>query len=1342
MKRLNTLIYIVITLTFSTFTLISFAQVQIATNYYYNNFDGGELGIGITQRGNSAGLTLSAQAASNLAVENGYSLMSSGNNTPASYQFNFLSNSTDLNTETFGWEWTFIYKNSSNTANSTDVIVPGQNAWKYWFLSSGNFDNPNTGYYLTQDGSSLKLRWRYSNEPWENRYNELAFFDMSSLGSGWQNKTYAIRVQRLKRQGDFVWHLYVDEYTSANREARTERGNPAYHGNINTYTSTSSGLHINSTSSGRFQFDEIKMYAMKFQLQGANDAAFGISSPLYNGQKNAVIYGLQVMTRGLFDINTLILDLSVFDGSKGVGAIFENAKLFKSADNYFGNSDDVSVTNLTIDWRQIKAENFAKTRLFTTGAADGSMLPAAYYCVKADVKSDAPSGVTYNFTNLVKVGGEAAQIDYVAQNGVNAGGTTTNPSTSGSTKDWTGASNVNSNWSNPDNWSPIGVPGVSDLARIGVVSYGNKPNPTVTATQTVGNIVFGTNVNAASTTLTINANVILTVNNNLENNSTATIGGSGTLEVKGTFIAKPSAAPVKITTANVGTLNAINLLLNSTSTGVVFNANGANLLIKNAIQTYGTNTATFALVSGSTLTLTGALPFSLGASTNTITLDNNSTVVYGAALKQSVNTTLSYKNISFSGAGAKEIGNGTLNVSGNWNSTGGKINLTTGSVNFNGSNQTITDNGSDAGNGVTFGNVSLTGGTKTLSGNGKFSLAVCRFLTLGENTILQTSDKLTLKASALGSASVAAIPGSSSVQGNVTVERYVQGGAKDMWRSYRMFSSPVYDNSSPTKTYSFTQFIDNMLITGKAAGFDQINNSATGAWTYNNGFVAIPSINAAVDVGRGAYILYRGDRTNGAAKVSAPYVDPETIIMDFKGTLNQQSVHVPLTHGSTTFSFLGNPYAATIDWNLVQKSSNVEATIRIWNPEKKQYATHNGQYGVNGGARYIGPGQGFFVQTTNNSSPYVTFTESSKVSNVAQSVPLYNKVMSVRDNTIGNSFLTTNSVIEEAPVQIRVTLQRDGFENQDETLVLLQKNEVATIAGYDVERTGGEAVFLSSLSGEGKKMAINYMPHISSLSVVNLDVNMSNNGGYKMSIDLTDVPLGYELKLRDKLLNTFTDLSADGTTYALTVDKAQAATMGDRFEILISPPTTLPVVFTEFNGDKTNQGVLLKWKTSSEQSNSYFEIRRAGEEKIFTPIGTVLPNSNGTYQLLDVSPLSGNNYYKLYQVDKDGKSVAYDKVVIVKNQLNENTVSQLSVYPTVVETNFTVRYNGALASKEALIKITDMSGKALLQKKVAVAEISNGYVEGFPAVGSGVYTLSVLDINGGKQLGTAKIIKK
>lgn len=1333
MKRLNTLLYIiVVTFVLSVFVLQTRAQVYKATGYYYNNFDEGTLGADITQVGSNAGLSVSSSATNNLAAENGYCLESSGSNTPSAYQFSFIANNTNLNAEDYGWEWTLIYKNSSSTANQSDVITAGQNAWKYWFLSSGNFANPTTGYYLTQDGTSLALRWRYSNEPWENRYSQFASFDMSSLGAGWESKTYAIRVQRIKRQGSYVWILFVDEYTSTVKEAKTRRGNLAYHGTLNNYTN--SGLHINSTTSGRFKFDEMKMYSMKLSITGANDASYGVSNPLYPGLQNAVIYGLKIETRGYFDIYQMKISLNgnITDVVEGT------MRLKKSLDSYFGDANDTNVATLGYDNGAIQNYNISDT-FYSIGQADGSLALAFYYFITVNIKNSPTSGSTFSISGAPELNGLNSQVNYSNPTSGTVVNVNTGPTNTGKVFDWKGTNS--SDWNLQTNWSPNnqGVPGENDVARIGVSQTFNH-QPQVSGERKVGNILIGT-TNSAVPVLDIVSGGKLTVKNLFENLEGITIKGAGILDVLGSYIAKPTAS-AKTTTSEVATLNTTNLVINTENRAVTFNATGANILVKNALQTSGANAATFTLGSGSVLTLTGASPFSLAASTNTITFDNNSTVVYGAAVNQTINTTLSYKNISFSGAGTKQTGAGTLNVSGSWNSAGGKVNLTSGTVSFNGANQTITDGGSDNDNGIIFGNISVSGGTKTLAGSGKFALAVGRFLTLAANTILQTSDKLTLKASSLGSASVSAIPSSSSVQGNVTVERYVQGGAKDMWRSYRMFSSPIYDNNnSSNRTYSFTQFIDNMLITGKSAGFDQINNSATGAWTYNNGFIAIPNINTAVDVGRGAYILYRGDRTNGAAKVSVPYVDPESIIMDFKGKLNQQDVHVPLTHGSTTFSFLGNPYAATIDWTLVQKS-NVEATIRIWNPEKKQYATHNGQHGINGGARYIGPGQGFFVQTTSNSSPYVTFTENSKVSNVAQSVPLYNKVMSVRDNTIGNAFSGSSNFVEEEPVQIRVKLQRDGFENQDETLVLLQKNELATLSGYDVERTGGEAVFLSSLSAEGRKMAINYMPHISTLSVVNLDVNMSNNGNYKMTIDLADVPLGYELKLRDKFLNTFTDLSTSGTTYTLTADKAQATTMGDRFEILISPPKTLPVVFTEFSGSKTNQGVSLKWKTSSEQDNKRFEIRRAGEEQIFTTIGTVASNSSGTYQLLDASPLSGNNYYKLYQIDNDGKSAAHNKVVVVKHQLNENISSQLSVYPTVVETSYTVKFTGDLTTDRFVMKLIDITGKEVSNKVLSKAEIFNGYSSDFPATSAGIYFATLVDLVNGNQLGMVKIIKK
>jgi hypothetical protein len=1213
----------------STFIILLFtfsvnAQVYTATDYYYNNFDGGQLGSGITPVGGSVGLSISSNSTNNLATANGYCLQSSGNNVPSAYQFSFIGNNTNLDNESFGWEWTFIYKNSSNTADKSDVITAGQNGWKYWFLSTGNFSNPNTGYYLTQDGSSLALRWRYDNDPWGNRYNQLINFNMSSLGTGWENKTYAIRVQRIKRQGQFVWHLFVDEYTATVKEAATDRGE-AYHGTLNTYAN--SGLHINSTTAGRFKFDEIKMYSMKLQIYGANAAANGISNPLYANQQNAIIYGLQFQTRGYFDIYQFKVDLT-----GNVTSIIDRTtvKINKSTDGVFGNADDTYLVTLAsnnvfdsaIQYYGSASSPFA--RFWSVGTVDGSTSAAGYLFLSANVLANPNFSNTFAVTGVSLLQGASNSDNYTSTSGT-VNNAAAAPSASGKIYDWVGGTNswsTASNWSLADNTTPSTAPTSNDFVRIGV-NKSFTQMPTVSVSAAVGNLTIG-GTNGNTPTITINSGTTLTVNGAFVNSRTSTIKGTGNLV-----------------------------------------------------------------------------------------------------------------------------------VAGNWTSSGGKINLTNGDVSlqFNSANdQTIKDDGSDAGNGVVFGNVTFTGGaTKTLSGIGKFAVEVGKFLTMGANTTLQTNGVLTLKSSVNGSASVAAVPSTSSIRGLVTVEKYIQGGNKNMWRTNRLLSSPVYDNTSSFtnanvdggRKFSFTQFIDDMLITGiggAANGFDVNTTNETSAWTYIGAFTPIPNINTSLNVGRGAFIYYRGDRNNPTGKLVAPYVDAESIVMTFKGNLNQQSVTVPLTGTN----LLGNPYAATIDWLAVTKTANVGSVIKIWNPKNRQYSVFNGEYGINDGSRYIGSGQAFFVQLTNSSSGSVTFTEASKVSAVNQSSASFNKLMSVEPGNLSTRTMegVDNPIGIEPATKMRVQLSRDNTENSDETLVILRRGELATVAGFDVERSGGEAVFLSSLSAEGKKMAINYMPHISEISSFKLGVDAANNGNYTFTFSLQDMPIGYEAKLKDNYLNSITDI-VEGFEYNFTVDRSRSASFGNaRFEILLSPITTLPVIITNFSGLKKADGILLTWSTSSESNNSHFEILRADDAQQYTSIGKVVPNASGNYTLLDKSPLAGNNYYKLVQVDVDGKANAYKERVAIKFDLNKTTGNDVVVYPTQVQSTFTLKYNGSLTSNNYLINITDASGKEVYRIKAVKDEVTNGTKGELSMVPAGVYFVTLLDAVTSKKIGATKLIKK
>ncbi|RZL07742.1 MAG: hypothetical protein EOO89_22630, partial [Pedobacter sp.] len=212
------------------------AQEVISTTdrYYYNNFDNGSLGTALTQIGATPALAVSTPSSTNnLGITAGHALTSTGNGLAGGLNLSFTSSGTNLNDETYGYEWTMLYRNSGGNTDNSDIVDNGENAWKYWFYADGANLNTSRGYFLTQVGSTLYLRYRYSNSSDASHYNNLISLDLNSIGGN--NTTYAIRVQRLKRSGQYVWHLFVDPYTTSVKQGMTERGGTgAYEGTLNT----------------------------------------------------------------------------------------------------------------------------------------------------------------------------------------------------------------------------------------------------------------------------------------------------------------------------------------------------------------------------------------------------------------------------------------------------------------------------------------------------------------------------------------------------------------------------------------------------------------------------------------------------------------------------------------------------------------------------------------------------------------------------------------------------------------------------------------------------------------------------------------------------------------------------------------------------------------------------------------------------------------------------------------------------------------------------------------------------------------------------------------------------
>lgn len=94
----------------------------------------------------------------------------------------------------------------------------------------------------------------------------------------------------------------------------------------------------------------------------------------------------------------------------------------------------------------------------------------------------------------------------------------------------------------------------------------------------------------------------------------------------------------------------------------------------------------------------------------------------------------------------------------------------------------------------------------------------------------------------------------------------------------------------------------------------------------------------------------------------------------------------------------------------------------------------------------------------------------------------------------------------------------------------------------------------------------------------------------------------------------------------------------------------LPIELIEFKGWNDKIGNHLTWTTLSEIDNLGFEIQRSSNGVNWFPIGFVDGNrttmQKSSYDFIDQNPRSGNNLYRLKQINLDG-SYEYSKVISV-----------------------------------------------------------------------------------------------
>jgi hypothetical protein len=520
------------------------------------------------------------------------------------------------------------------------------------------------------------------------------------------------------------------------------------------------------------------------------------------------------------------------------------------------------------------------------------------------------------------------------------------------------------------------------------------------------------------------------------------------------------------------------------------------------------------------------------------------------------------------------------------------------------------------------------------------SLDLTGILTL-QTGIFNTSDALTLKSTAASTAQVAESAG--AILGNVTVERYIPAR-----RAFRFLSAPTTGGTINSNWQEGAPATDPVGLGtditgngGAANGFDVSGSNNPSLFTHNNvtaTWEAVTSTNSTLTAGTPYRILIRGDRTvNQASNGAAP---TETTLRS-TGTLVTGPVLVTgLNPAGGGFSFVGNPYQATVDMQQMLEDDDAvnvnDNFYYVWDPTvgtRGAYVTVNLATNTNTNStsdanKYLHPTQAFFVQTQNSGQASLMFKEEFKVILGTDTPDIY-KTTNNQDGSIALMLYTDESLAANGPAAdgLVVTFAEgnsngvDNFDaikpvNQDENISLVNNSQ--------------------NLSFESRALPVAG----ESLPIWATTYRTSN---YTFKVAVNNIE-GVSAFLQDHFTGTQTALQNNQETlYSFTVNDNDAESVAaDRFEVVFQE--TLSV-----NDMAAQQFAVYP----NPATGSFFNVGLAEAQDatitLYNQLGQAVATNvtlNGnTLDVVPQTPLSDG----LYMVEITSGNAVYTSKIIVKN---------------------------------------------------------------------------------------------
>jgi len=266
---------------------------------------------------------------------------------------------------------------------------------------------------------------------------------------------------------------------------------------------------------------------------------------------------------------------------------------------------------------------------------------------------------------------------------------------------------------------------------------------------------------------------------------------------------------------------------------------------------------------------------------------------------------------------------------------------------------------------------------------------------------------------------------------------------------------------------------------------------------------------------------------------------------------------------------------------------------------------------------------------------------------------------------------------------------------------------------------------LGALTSVGTEVSIYFNPVLTSLTGLdNIDPST-----------ITSLVIGFNANLSTCEVEPICDYLAVPSNSAVIQDNATNCVSRAAVEAAC---LALPVELVSFSASSENNFTQLLWRTASETNNEGFEIQRSTDGKNWNELAFVPGYGNTqeeqSYTYTDERPLPGLNYYRLQQMDYDGKS-EYSNIVSVEMK---NGGSGIHFFPNPATGSVTLALETDY-SGEATLTLYDLTGK---QMKTATLSLEGGAFRtdiGLGSLPTGIYMAQVQA--GGAQWRERLIIK-